>query len=283
MDEFRAKQTNPYSRQPEPVKQTVNFNKHPEPVAHSPAPEPVAAQLPPAPEPAVTMSYQPPTPHHTTPTQTMDVVAKRRNKGIPKVLIFVPLALLTFSALSGGGYWLHQRQVAKIESQSEELKQQVASLKAGGIGSPATGQGLSLLGGSNNSGGEVAGASDSSDVVEGNIFAGQVIVNNNRVLFEAYANTEATGKVESIWVNYGGNENNLVQQTDKTTEGLGDEDGIIQLIAYGDLSDFEAGSSYLYRVSIKSKNGKTYKSGISVFTLPAAPEGRERSSTGSGL
>jgi len=319
MDEFRSKQTNPYSSQPEPPKQQVNFvTPEPQvsppmpslnppepattmvvptpeptfvPVAPVPEPKPVAENFTATPEPTLvpelipepsTTSYSPPEPQ-SPPVQTMDAVAKPQKKPLPKFLIIVPVALLLLSSLSGGGWLLYSKQADRLEGQLDSAKKEISSLKSGKFGSTG-GQGLSLMGAGGQ--GEVAGENTSADIIEDYIYSGQVVVRNNQLLMEVYVDTTVTGKIESVWANYGGNKTNLIQQTEKTTEGLSDkQEGIVQMIAIGDLADFEPGSSYMYRMSAKAKNGKIYKSGYAVLTIPQAEntQPQSTSSTGSGL
>ncbi len=183
---------------------------------------------------------------------------KPRNSNIPKVLIITSLTLLILATLAGGGWWFHSQEVEQLQTQLEETKKENSTLKSAKFGS-TTGQGLSLAG------------SSSSDVIDGNVYTGQVAVSNNQLLFEMYTNTAVTGKIVAVWVNYGGNQESLVNQTDKTTEGLsGKQEGFTQMVAIASLADFEAGSSYMYRLSAQNESGKIYKSGYSIFSVPAA-------------
>ena len=293
MDEFRTKQTNPYSSQPKPEVQQVKFRPAPTPAAPvvgqappaPPAPQPVAppepqveAQLefiaPPEafqPEP-VTMTYQTPAPHTTTSNQTMDVIAKPQKRALSKVLIIAPLVLLAIASLSGGGWWIHTKQVATLQSQVEEFKQETASLKSNKFGS-TDGQGISLLGNGGNlveSEGEVAGATtDDGESKQSSAYTGQVAIRDDKLLMEIFVDTSQTGQITAVWTNYGGSEDGLGEETEKTTKDLSDKtDGIVQMLASADLADFKPGSSYMYQMSAKAKDGKVYKTGYAVFTIP---------------
>lgn len=233
---------------------TTNQQTEPAPATTQTNAQPVASQTP--------ITQQ------SVPTKTMDVVLpqpKKKTK-LPKALIFVPLGLILMSAMVGGGYFLHSKEVATLQNQVDTFKQEASNIKAGKFGS-TEGQGLSLLGAGSE--GEVAGASTESDIVEDYIFNGQVVVRDGQLWMEVYVDTSVTGPVEALWANYGGSKANLNQQTTKTTEGLGsEEEGIVQMIAKVDLKEFEGGSSYLYRMTAKAKDGKQYKTGYAVFTVP---------------
>jgi hypothetical protein len=208
-----------------------------------------------------------------TPTTPVDPTQKTSKKPIPKLLIAIPLALLIISVITGGVV-LYSRQVGSLKDQLSRSEEDVSRLKSSGIGSGD--QGLSLLG--DNSEGQVAGENTEAEIIEDYVYNAQVVIRDNQLLLESYVDVDATGEIESIWINYGSGKSSLVQQTEKTTEGFAEKkEGIVQAIAYADVNLFEAGSSYMYRTSVKAKNGKIYKSGYSVFTIPGDPETQENS------
>lgn len=307
MDEFRTKQTNPYSNPPEPPKQQVNFSPRPDapvaaqtaphqvPVTSRPEPTPqpiqVEAEVAPAqasnPEPETTFSPPETQPTLQTPiVQAMDVVTPKPKRKVPKVLIFLPIGLILLSTI-GGGAVVYQRKIAELSEKASKTAQQGGATIAATDSAETGGLGLSVGSiGTDEENGEVAGV-DSDDAASNSlVYNGQVVLREDQLLVECYVDTFKTGQLEEVWISYGGSKTALNKDSKKTTEDLTEStEGIVQAIAFADLKDFEAGNSYMYQVNVKVKSGKVYKSGLAVFTIPK-PDNKQQnqsSSTGSPL